>query len=329
MGKLKKFIKDWMLVLAMMTGAGAYLAYRALPVLHPAGPVLLGVCRTLQPWLLFSMLFLSFCRIRPSDMKLQKWQVWLLMVQGGLFVLLSLLIVWALGAEGAFAASVRASRIPIESAMLCFICPTATACAVVTDRLGGSMAGVVSYTVLINILVAVLVPLMVPLVYPLGRLTFGAAFLKILMKVFPLLIMPCLAAWAVRYLTPRLHAWLQRYTHIAFYIWASSLTLAILMSTRAIVHNDGDPMLLVWIALASMVCCAFQFGVGKLIGARYGHRITAGQAMGQKNTVFAIWMGYTFLDPVTSVVGGLYSIWHNLFNTWQLRHAGRPALKEL
>ena len=35
-----------------------------------------------------------------------------------------------------------------------------------------------------------LVPLMVPLVYPLGGLTFGAAFLKILMKVFPLLVFP-------------------------------------------------------------------------------------------------------------------------------------------
>ena len=46
--------------------------------------------------------------------------------------------------------------------------------------------------------------------------------------------------------------------------------------------------------------------------------LTAGQALGQKNTVFAIWMGYTFMDPVTSVAGGFYSIWHNCFNTWQL-----------
>ena len=329
MTKLKKFIKDWMLVLAMVTGAGAYLAYHAMPVLHTAGPALLSICKTVQPWLLFAMLFLSFCKIKPSDMRLHRWQAWLLLLQGGLFVSLSLLVVWAAGGDGAFAAWVRSSQIPIESAMLCLICPTATACAVVTDRLGGSMAGVVSYTVLINLLVAIVVPLMVPLVNPLGGLTFGAAFLKILMKVFPLLIMPCLAAWAVRYLAPRLHAWLQRYTHIAFYIWASALTLAILMSTRAIVHNDGEPILLLWIALASLLCCAFQFGVGKLIGSRYGHRITAGQALGQKNTVFAIWMGYTFLDPVTSVVGGFYSIWHNLFNTWQLHRASRPASKEL
>lgn len=51
----------------------------------------------------------------------------------------------------------------------------------------------------------------------------------------------------------------------------------------------------------------------------YNERITAGQSLGQKNTVFGIWMGYTFLDPVTSLAGGFYSIWHNCFNTWQLR----------
>ena len=54
--------------------------------------------------------------------------------------------------------------------------------------------------------------------------------------------------------------------------------------------------------------------------------MTAGQACGQKNTVLAIWVGYTFLDPLTSVAGGFYTIWHNLFNAWQLyRRARRQA----
>jgi BASS family bile acid:Na+ symporter len=43
--------------------------------------------------------------------------------------------------------------------------------------------------------------------------------------------------------------------------------------------------------------------------------------MGQKNTVFAIWLGYTFMTPETAIVGGLYSIWHNIYNSWQLRSA--------
>ena len=47
--------------------------------------------------------------------------------------------------------------------------------------------------------------------------------------------------------------------------------------------------------------------------------------MGQKNTVFAIWMGLVFLNPVTSVVGGFYSIWHNLINSWQLYKKAKAA----
>ncbi len=48
--------------------------------------------------------------------------------------------------------------------------------------------------------------------------------------------------------------------------------------------------------------------------------------IGQKNTVFAIWMGYTFLTPETSIVGGFYSIWHNIYNSWQIhRHETRRA----
>ena len=29
-------------------------------------------------------------------------------------------------------------------------------------------------------------------------------------------------------------------------------------------------------------------------------------------------MGYTFMTPVTSVAGGFYSIWHNIYNSYQL-----------
>ena len=54
------------------------------------------------------------------------------------------------------------------------------------------------------------------------------------------------------------------------------------------------------------------------IGERYSDRVTAGQSFGQKNTMFLIWVAYTFMNPVTSLAGGLYSIWHNLYNSWQL-----------
>lgn len=307
-----KFLKDWMLIIGIVAGAAMYLVYHAIPVLHPAGPVLESIIKVLQPVLLFAMLFLSFCKIEPRQLKPHKWQAWLLLIQGLLFIGLSMAL---------YAFPGISHRIALESLMLCLICPTATACAVVTGKLGGDMAGVVTYTILINLLVSIAVPLLVPLIHPMEGMTFFTAFCKILAKVFPLLIMPCLLAWAVRYLLPDLHAMFLKHVDLSFTIWAVSLTMAILMSTRAIVHSGESSVILLEIALASLLACAFQFWAGRKIGAAYGQTITAGQALGQKNTVFGIWMGYTFLDPIVSVSCGFYSIWHNCYNTWQLNRA--------
>ena len=46
--------------------------------------------------------------------------------------------------------------------------------------------------------------------------------------------------------------------------------------------------------------------------------------MGQKNTGFMIWLGYNYRTPVTSVAGGLYAIWQNLFNSWELYRKEHP-----
>lgn len=304
-----KFLKDWMLIIGMAAGVAAYLIYHSIPALHPFGPALEWTVKQVQPILLFLMLFLSFCKIEPSQMRPHKWMLWLLAVQVLMTASLALvLVLWP---------QLRI-HYALEAAMLCFICPTATACAVITGKLGGNMAGVVTYTILINLVVAIVVPLLLPLIYPENGLSFYAAFTKILAKVFPLLILPCLLAWIVRYLMPKFHKWLLRFTNLSFYIWAVSLSLAILMSTRAIIRNDAGWEVLLEIALASLLACAFQFWTGRLIGSRYGCKVSAGQALGQKNTVFGIWMGYTFMNPVVSVAGGFYSIWHNCYNTWQM-----------
>ncbi|EJX08242.1 sodium-dependent transporter [gut metagenome] len=134
-----------------------------------------------------------------------------------------------------------------------------------------------------------------------------------------MLICPLLAAFAVRRFAPRLHAWFTSFRDLAFYLWAIALSLAIAVTVRSIVHTDHAATELVGIAFISLFCCILQFGVGKRLGRRYGLPVSTTQSLGQKNTVFAIWLGYTFFNPVTSMAGGFYSIWHNLYNTWQMR----------
>lgn len=65
-----------------------------------------------------------------------------------------------------------AYREVFEGAMVCLICPTATAAAVITGKLGGSVSALTTYTLLSNILAAVAVPLLFPLVEPHADLSF-------------------------------------------------------------------------------------------------------------------------------------------------------------
>lgn len=308
-----------MLPIAMIGGAAAYFICAKLPFPAQIRLGVLDAVSLVQPLLIFLMLFLTFCRVNVHDMRPCRWHLWLLLVQIASFVLLALATLF-LPKTG--------SRVLVEAAMLCLICPTATAAAVVVRKLGGSAADVTTYTILINLSVALVVPLCVPMVHPQVGMTFWTSFLLIIGKVFPLLLFPFVGALLVRYLLPALHRKLIGYADLSFYLWAVALALAIAMTTRTIVHTDLSIGYQIGIAVVSLVCCAMQFLVGRKIGARYGEPITAGQALGQKNTVLAIWMGYMFFTPITSIAGGFYSVWHNLVNSYQLYEQRKAAEKE-
>ena len=52
-----------------------------------------------------------------------------------------------------------------------------------------------------------------------------------------------------------------------------------------------------------------------------GDKISGAQGLGQKNTVLAIWMAMTYLNPLSSVAPAAYVAWQNTINSWQLyRH---------
>lgn len=69
---------------------------------------------------------------------------------------------------------------------------------------------------------------------------------------------------------------------------------------------------------ASVFFCIVQFAVGKWLGDKYRDRVAGGQLLGQKNSAMGIWIAGTYLLPLASVFPALYSIWQNIFNSWQL-----------
>lgn len=304
-----QFIKNWTLPISMCAGALLYFVYTSIPALAPTKPYVESLIAFLQPALIFAMLFITFCKVDPKELRICRWHGWLLAIQAGSFALLSLLLILFPNIPG---------EVLVEGAMLCMICPTATAAAVITGKLGGNAANLTTYTILINLVTALIVPVFVPMIHPHAHLTFGVSFTLILSKVFPLLFCPFLLALAVRYLLPSFHRIVLKCKDLAFYLWTVALAIAIGVTVKSIVHSHVAVEYQIGIALISLLCCVLQFRVGKRIGKHYHDAISCGQALGQKNTVFAIWMGYTFLTPITSIAGGFYSVWHNVFNSYQL-----------
>ncbi len=303
------FIKEWILIIAIVSGIAAYFIFVNIPFLKPLTPLANQAIGVIQPMLIFAMLFLTFCRIDPARLRLQKWHIPILLIQTGLFAIIGFILV-LMPQSGL--------RVVLEGAMLCLICPTATAGAVITKKLGGNVNNITTYTILINLACALLIPALVPFVHPNPSLNFFKASMLILGKVFPLLLFPLLSAMLLRRIVPRAIEAIGNIQGLSFYLWAVALALAMTVTTRSIVHTTVELSTQLWLVAVSFVCCIFQFWAGRKIGARYNDKITAGQSFGQKNTVLAIWMGYTFFTPVTAIVGGFYSIWHNVINSWQL-----------
>lgn len=285
------FFKNWTLPIAMLIGGIGY-------------PFLIKLS-FLTPILIFAMLLLTFCKVSPTDLKPKKLHLWLILFQ----IFGALLIYVLLGFY---------NKLVAESALVCIICPTATAAAVVTAKLGGNAASLTTYTLISNIGAAIAVPIIFSLVESHPDINFWTSFLIILKKVFLLLICPFLLAWLLERKAPTLHFFFLKRHELAFYLWAVSLSIVTAQTVYSLVNHSAGGVVELMIALVALIVCCLQFFLGKTIGGVYGDRISGGQALGQKNTILAIWMAYTYLNPLTAVGPGSYVLWQNIINSWQL-----------
>lgn len=319
--KVESFLRKWMLLISMALGVGVYLLLALIPGLEQAERNYISAARDLQPFLVGVMLFLQFNVTAPSDLKVHRWHAEVLGVQALLFAVFTVITI--LLPEGNL-------RILAECAMLCFICPTASACGVITSKIGGDLQQTMAYLLLCDIMSTLLIPATVPLVCPQDGVGYFSLLWIVTKRVFSMLVLPCALAWLIRYTLPGVQKWLARYTGWAFYVWGISLLLAMSLATRALEQSSASLWLAVLIAVVALSCCLIQFYLGRRIAKGYGRRtsVTAGQTFGQKNTGFLIWLGFNYMTPITSVAGGLYAICQNLVNSWELQHYRNNYAKE-
>lgn len=138
-------------------------------------------------------------------------------------------------------------------------------------------------------------------------------------KVAPLIIVPLALAFTLLYTAPRVHREIAQRQSLSFYIWAVSLFIVVGRAVSFIMAEPADRIgEMIILAIVSGILCCLQFWAGRRIGNRCGDKIAGAQGLGQKNTVLAIWMALTFLNPICSVAPAAYVAWQNTINSIQL-----------
>ncbi|MDE5976047.1 MAG: transporter [Muribaculaceae bacterium] len=295
----KANLKNLMLPIAMVGGAIFY--------------KWIGYLTFLSPYLIFTMLFITYCKLKINDFKPNKFEATLLGAQ----------LILALAAYGA---TFFWNRILAEGIFICFIIPTATAAPVITSMLGGSISKVATYSLMCNAFVAVAGPLMFAAIGEHHEITFLQSFKLILSQVCPLILAPLILALILRYTLPRVHHKIVGMQQLSFYLWAVSLFIVV-GSCVCFAINHWTPSstgTMVLLALGALAACLIQFKLGRIIGGKFGDKVAGGQGLGQKNTVLAVWIALAYLNPLASIAPASYVAWQNIINSWQLmRHQSR------
>lgn len=276
----------------------------------------LSVFSPILPFLLALMLFISYCRISLNDIKLTKFHYILLAIQ-------------YFGSALIYIALRPINEILAQAIMICVLTSTATSAPVVAGLLGGSISVTAAYSIISNLSVALIGPLFLSIVGGTSEnFNLLSSFWHIFLSVIPILIVPFLFALLLQKSAPVIHKKIQDAQIVSFYIWAAALTIVIGNVTQYVsLQNDGNYTLEIIIAAASMIICVLQFYFGRLIGRKFGKTIAGGQGLGQKNTVLAIWLTQTYLNPLATLGPGTYVLWQNLVNSWQIwRNAKRKQI---
>lgn len=287
-----------------------------LPIAMVGGAVFykwMGYLTFLSPYLIFMMLFITYCKLSIRDFKPKKEHLTLLGIQMGMAAAVYLLLS-------------PLNHIVGEGVFICVFIPTATAAPVITSMLGGSISFVATYSLLCNAFIAVFGPLILAAVGDNPDMTLMESTLIICSKVFPLIIGPLAFAMLLRYLVPNIHAKIVNHQNLSFYLWACSLFIIVGSCVSFTINTWDEKQLPTVIMLigGALVVCLLQFVVGRKLGAHFRDKVSGGQSLMQKNTVLAVWLALTYLTPLASIAPAAYIAWQNIVNSWQLvRHSSR------
>lgn len=255
----------------------------------------------ITPVLIFIMLFFTYCRVDITKMRVTMMHFWLFAAQ-------------VVGAMVLYTLCEPLGQTVAQGAMICALAPIAMAAVVIGGMLGANIENMTTYSLLCNVATAFVAPFILSWTGN-GECTLT----QILTKVAPLLVAPFIAGQFCRFALPRVAGWVADHSRYSFYIWLFSLTIVVGRTTAFVIdHSVTDITTEIILAVVAAVICIAQFALGRKIGAKYGDVVAGGQSLGQKNTILAVWMAQSFLNPLSSVAPTAYIIWQNIVNSYQI-----------
>src|SRR5665647_1078005 len=287
-----KKIKPYMMPIAITVGAIFYKFFDTLSYL--------------TPYLIFVMLFLTYCNLKLNQMRLSRLHLWLILIQ-------------MLGSLGVYLLLAPVNITIAQGAMICVLAPTGTAAPVITGMLKGNVASLTAYSLISNMCVALAAPVIFSLVGSYQNLPFLDSFLAISQRIIVLLFFPFGLAMLLQKFIPSIATKIGSFSGLSFYLWSLALCIVTGRTVVFILKQDGSSHLIeVLVALVALLMCIVQFVVGRGIGKRYDDTVAGGQGLGQKNTILAIWMAQMYLNPIASIGPGAYVLWQNIINSYQV-----------
>ena len=287
-----------------------------LPIAIVLGLLLHDYCAALSvvvPYIIFTIILLTFTAVDILKLRFKPLFIWIILFQVGV----------SLGGYAVLRA-LHVNEIIAEGVLIGVLCPVAASVAVVSTMLGADRNTVTSYTVIGNLVVSLVAPIYFSFIGLNQDMPFFDSFLHILRRIGVVIGLPFFVALALQLLWPKANHFIARFKGLAFYLWAAALLLTLGQTIHFIFLNgEGNWHCILWLGVSALLFCIIQFGLGKWIGHKYGDTIAGGQLLGQKNSAMGIWMANHYLHPLASVYLAFYSIFQNLFNSWQIWYQRR------
>ncbi len=250
---------------------------------------------------LMTLLFFSFLKIR-LNFSLFQWQHITVLLLNLLLGVAAYLIILPFDLGIA------------QAAFVITIAPTGIASIVWADLFKSNIAFITGSIIVTNLAIILVFPLLASYLL---KLEGSVSAFQILQSIAITIAVPMLLSQIANRI-PSVRERLMKIVGAAFIFFLANIFLATAKVSHFLRYESTLPLQsIITIVLIVAACGSLSFYVGALIG-RHKEPLETSLSLGRKNTMLAIWLATSYLQP-TAILGPMcYIILQNVYNSWQL-----------